>query len=183
MRRTLCLAILACATSVSAESTKPDAKLAPESAVAETLATWNEEGSKLVAMAEDFPEAKYDYKPTPEMRSFAEQLLHVAADNVGLVGAVQTGKWVEADLSRKAFDTKAKVVAQLKKSIADDAALITRIGDAGMMKPFKSPFAPKIVTPMGFWLDAAGHMSEHYGQLVVYYRLNKLVPPESRPKK
>ena len=53
-----------------------------------------------------------------------------------------------------------------------------------MMKPMKSPWTPtKTVTPMGFWLDAAGHMGEHYGQLVVYYRLNKLVPPESRPKK
>jgi hypothetical protein len=27
------------------------------------------------------------------------------------------------------------------------------------------------------------HSGEHYGQLVVYYRANNLVPPESRPKK
>jgi len=27
------------------------------------------------------------------------------------------------------------------------------------------------------------HSGEHYGQLVVYYRLSGLVPPESRPKK
>jgi hypothetical protein len=183
MRISLLLAVLVSSSPVLADAAKAEPKIAPQSAVAETLATWNEEGRKLVAMAEDFPEAKYDYKPSPEMRSFAEQLLHVAAGNAGFVGAVQTGKWVEADLTRKEFDTKAKVVAQLKKSIADDAALITKIGDAGMMKPMKSPWAPKMVTPMGFWLDAAGHMSEHYGQLVVYYRLNKLVPPESRPKK
>jgi hypothetical protein len=181
MRSSLVVAaVLACTSPVFAESTKA---VAPESAVAETLGTWNEEGRKLVAMAEDFPEAKYDYKPSPELRSFAEQLLHVAAGNSGFLAAVQTGKFNESELTRKDFDTKAKVVAQLKKSIADDAAYITKVGDAGMMKPMKSPWAPKMVTPMGFWLDAAGHMSEHYGQLVIYYRLNKLVPPESRPKK
>src|SRR5438270_13472298 len=114
MRTSLCLAMLACSSTAFAQ-----AKAAPQSSVEETLGTWNEEGRKLVAMAEDFPESKYDYKPTPEMRSFAEQLLHVASANAGFLAAVQTGKWTEADLSRKQFDTKAKVVAELKKSIAD----------------------------------------------------------------
>jgi uncharacterized damage-inducible protein DinB len=157
---------------------------AAPSPVAETLATWNEEGRKLIAMAEDFPEAKYDFKPSPEMRSFAEQLLHVAAGNAGFLEVAEGRKFKEPDLSRKQYDTKAKVVALVKKSIADDAAFITKTGDAGMVKAITSPWdASKQVTPMGFWLDATGHMSEHYGQLVVYYRLNKLVPPESRPKK
>src|SRR5438270_8620440 len=40
------------------------------------LESWNGVGKKLIAMAEDFPEDKYDYKPTPAQRSFAEQLLH-----------------------------------------------------------------------------------------------------------
>ena len=33
------------------------------------------------------------------------------------------------------------------------------------------------------WLSVIEHSGEHYGQLVVYYRINGLVPPESRPKK
>src|SRR3979411_779824 len=48
----------------------------PESKV--VLDSWNEIGRKLTAMAEDFPEDKYDFKPTPAQRSFAEQLLHAA---------------------------------------------------------------------------------------------------------
>src|SRR5262245_53300577 len=48
----------------------------PELKVA--LDSWNEAGRKLIAMAEDFPEDKYDFKPTPAQRSFAEQLLHAA---------------------------------------------------------------------------------------------------------
>src|SRR4030081_298592 len=45
------------------------------------LESWNDVGRKLTAMAEDFPEDKYDYKPTPAQRSFAEQLLHAAGAN------------------------------------------------------------------------------------------------------
>jgi hypothetical protein len=45
------------------------------------LDSWHEVGRKLIAMAEDFPEDKYDFKPTPAQRSFAEQLLHAAGAN------------------------------------------------------------------------------------------------------
>jgi hypothetical protein len=37
-----------------------------------TREDWNEVGRKLIVMAEDFPEDKYDYKPVPAQRSFAE---------------------------------------------------------------------------------------------------------------
>src|ERR1700690_3874979 len=38
------------------------------------LAQWNEIGRKLIDIAEDLPEAKYDYKPNPDSRSFVGQL-------------------------------------------------------------------------------------------------------------
>src|ERR1700686_4538295 len=53
------------------------------------LAQWNEIGRKLIAMADDFPEDKYDFKPTPPMRSFAEQLLHAAGSVEYFTGPVQ----------------------------------------------------------------------------------------------
>ena len=146
----------------------------------ETLAAWNEEARKIVAMAEDYPEAKYEFKPTPEVRSFAEQILHVAGGNVLFLEAAKTGKFKEEEPSRATYKTKAQIVAFLKKTVADDAAFIKQTNFAA---PMKSPFAPKMMSPMAYWFDAAGHMSEHYGQLVFYYRMNKLVPPESRPKK
>jgi len=42
------------------------------------LANWNDIGRKLIAMAEDFPEDKYEFKPNPSQRTFAEQLLHAS---------------------------------------------------------------------------------------------------------
>src|ERR1700726_3812812 len=60
---------------------KSDASRAMPSSSQIVLAQWNEIGRKLIAMAEDFPEDKYDFKPTPAMRSFAEQLLHASGVN------------------------------------------------------------------------------------------------------
>jgi hypothetical protein len=79
MKRTTFLAIvlLAFAFAAHAQDTmKKDAAVKPadpESKV--VLDSWNEIGRKLTALAEDFPEDKYDFKPTPAQRSFAEQLL------------------------------------------------------------------------------------------------------------
>ena len=59
-------------------------KAAPKPAVGASQAVldqWNEVGRKLIAMAEDFPEDKYDFKPTPAQQGFAQRLLHVAQVN------------------------------------------------------------------------------------------------------
>src|SRR5450755_3361690 len=61
------------------------------------LAHWNEVGRKLIAMAEDFPEDKYDFKPTPAQRSFAEQLLHAAGANYFFINPVIGQKIPEGD--------------------------------------------------------------------------------------
>ena len=82
MKRTPFLAIVLLAFAFPAhaqDAMKKDAAVKPadpESKV--VLDSWNEIGRKLTAMAEDFPEDKYDFKPTPAQRSFAEQLLHAA---------------------------------------------------------------------------------------------------------
>src|SRR5689334_23775734 len=54
------------------------------------LSNWKEGGRKLADMAADFPESKYDFKATPEVRSFAEQLIH-AAGYANYVGEVAKG--------------------------------------------------------------------------------------------
>ena len=148
----------------------------------EALAMWNAIGDKLVAMAEDFPESKYDFKPKPEVRTFAEQLLHAAGTNYVLLSAIkgsQIGPGTE-DPPRATYKTKADVVALLKKSVEDGAALIKEAGDAGMAKAVKFPYGNRMVSAAFCINEAAEHSGEHYGQLVVYYRINGIVPPASR---
>jgi uncharacterized damage-inducible protein DinB len=148
------------------------------------LAQWNDIGRKLIAMAEDFPEDKYDFKPNPAERTFAEQLLHVSGVNYFFTNPVR-GEKPPADENpkRDSFKSKADVVAYVKKSFADGADAIKAKGDKGMSDLVVDPYAHQYVRVSDFAYGFIEHSGEHYGQLVVYYRVSGLVPPESRPKK
>ncbi len=169
---------------VQAQDKKEAAVKPPDSPSKVVLDSWNDIGRKLIAMAEDFPEDKYDYKPTPAQRSFAEQLLHAANANYFLTDPAM-GKPMpkEEDPKRADYKTKADVVAFVKKAFADGAAAITAKGDKGMSDLIVDPFAHQQVRIYDMAYGFIEHSGEHYGQLVVYYRLAGLVPPESRPKK
>ena len=148
------------------------------------LDSWNDIGRKLIAMAEDFPEDKYDYKPTPAQRSFAEQLLHAAGANYYFINPVMGKKPpAEEDMKRDQYKTKADIVAFAKKAFADGAAAISAKGEKGLTDTIDDPFAHQKVRVIDYAYGFIEHCGEHYGQLVVYYRLAGLVPPESRPKK
>ena len=164
---------------------KSDASKAQPSSSQIVLAQWNEIGRKLIAMADDFPEDKYDFKPTPAMRSFAEQLLHVAGSMEYFTAPVQgkTPSQESENPSRATYKTKADVVAFVKKQVEDGAAAIKAKGDKGMADLIADPESKQQIHVSDLAYGLIEHSGEHYGQLVAYYRLSGLVPPESRPKK
>jgi uncharacterized damage-inducible protein DinB len=159
----------------------PKAAVSPSQAL---LDAWNDVGRKLIAMAEDFPEDKYDFKPVPAQRSFAEQLLHAANTNYFFTNPVMGRKPPAAeDPKRDDYKTKATVAAFVKKAFEDGAAAIKFKGDEGLNDLVVDPFANQQVRVSDMAWGLLEHSGEHYGQLVVYYRVAGLVPPESRPKK
>jgi uncharacterized damage-inducible protein DinB len=150
----------------------------------EMLDRWNDIGNKLVAMAKDFPEDKYDFKVQKEQRTFALNLLHAAALDFVLIRRI-SGSNVGPDFgegdnpTRDQFKTKADVVKFVEEAVADGARVIQQQGDAGLDKTSKF-FGNRLVHNSSIWTFAIEHSGEHYGQLVVYYRANNLVPPDSR---
>ena len=180
MRRLIFLLILTALVVLPAARTAAQGAAPPPGPAQELLATWNREAKKLIDMAEDFPEDKYDYRPTPEVRTFAEHLLHIAGSNQVMLAAARGEKPGEEEISREKYKTKAEVAAVVKKSFDDCAAFIQQLGDAGMAKPVTHPFAHRTMSQHAFWVGATVNAAEHYGNLVVYYRLNGLVPPVSR---
>ena len=156
----------------------------------ETLEWWNHIGNRLIAMAKDFPEDKYDFKVQKDERTFAQNLLHVAAVDYDLISRV-SGSNIGPDFgkdghnpSRDLYKTKADVVKLMEQAVADGAATIKQQGDAGLDKttPFGWETGKHVVHNSYIWITAIEHSTEHFGQLVVYYRANNLVPPESRPR-
>ena len=134
------------------------------------LAQWNDAGQKVITLAEEFPEEKYDFKFVKGARTFGDVLRHVAFWTQ-YVAKTARGEKAEGDLNelpKSDYSTKAKVVEVLKRSLAESAAELKK--------------QPPNITPDKAELFTAftGHSGEHYGQLVVYYRLNGIVPPASR---
>jgi uncharacterized damage-inducible protein DinB len=180
----LCMGLMA-VPAMAQDAAKKDAAPKPAVGLAQAvLEQWNDIGRKMIAMAEDFPEDKYEFKPTPAQRTFAEQLLHAAGANYFFTNIAMGEKPpAQEDPQRAKYKTKADVVAFVKKSFEDGAAAIKAKGDAGMAGMMVDPFANRQVRVFDWAYGFMEHCGEHYGQLVVYYRLAGLVPPESRPKK
>lgn len=154
----------------------------------ETLEWWNQIGNKLIALARDFPEDKYDFKVQKDERTFAENLVHVAAVDYDLISRV-SGSHVGPDFGRDihnppraAYQSKADVVKLIESAVAAGASTIKQQGDAGLDKttPFGWETGRHVVHNSYIWIAGIEHSTEHFGQLVVYYRANNMVPPESR---
>jgi uncharacterized damage-inducible protein DinB len=186
-----CLIVLAIAAS-GLQAQTPKVTGTARSRADETLEWWNHIGNKLIAMARDFPEDKYDFKVEKDQRSFAENILHVASVDFDVAGRV-AGRQIGPDFgpgfekeghspTRKSYPTKADVVRVLEQAVAAGAAIIREQGDAGLDKTMEFTWETgKHVSHASYaWLSAIEHSAEHFGQLVVYYRASGLVPPESR---
>jgi hypothetical protein len=153
----------------------------PDSPSKVLLDSWNDVGRKLFAMAEDFPEGKYDFKPNPAQRSFADQLLHAAANVNCFVNNLAKGmRPPTCDVKRADYSTKAAAVKYVRKSFAEGAALIKSKGDGGLNDLCIDPFTNQKDRFSDLAWGFIEHSGEHYGQLVVYYRVAGMVPPESR---
>ena len=182
----LAIALLAGMTLLTQAQTSSQVPHPARSRADEMLDRWNDIGNKLVAMAQDFPQDKYDYKLQQEERTFAQNLLHVAAVDYDLMRGA-SGSSVGPDFgknkhnpSRDVYKAKADVVKLIQEAVADGAKLIEQGSDAGLDKTMKMPWGNSLAHASYMWTFAVEHSGEHYGQLVVYYRANNLVPPDSR---
>jgi len=146
-------------------------KVAPQESVSDMLiARWEQVCRKLTTLAEEVPASRFEYRPAEGVRTLDEVLRHVAFWN-GYVADVVLGKNGDDkanELSKDRFSTKAQVVDALKKSAA-------RALEA--LKEHESGLSTQTTETVITFIK---HNSEHYGQLVIYARLNGIVPPASR---
>ncbi len=134
------------------------------------IARWSELADKIVKLAEELPEDKYEYRPAPEVRSFADHLRHVAFWNTYVQKTLRREK-ADGDgneLPRDTFPTKSKIVVVLRNSFDAIASQISKWSEP--------PDKADVDTLVSF----LEHNGEHYGQMALYFRLNGLVPPASR---
>ena len=162
------LASLTCTASVASaqgSSHTSDARNLWKSTVANITAAANES------------EALYSYRPTPDVRTFGELIAHVAGSQK-MFCAMALGEKVpdEADVEKSA-KTKAAIVAALKESNTYCDRAYAQSDDA--VKAKVDIFGQQQTRYYALIMNAT-HDGEHYGNIVTYLRMNKLVPPSSR---
>ncbi len=143
--------------------------------------------SELVPAADAMPEDKFDFAPSngefKGVRTFAQQIKHVAAVNYELGAAILEQK-PPVDIGDEAgpasITTKPAVMKYLKDSFAYVHKAIATISDENAVGTVRSPFGEGKVSRMGLAITVAWHGYDHYGQMVVYLRMNGIVPPASR---
>ncbi|HKV25235.1 MAG TPA: DinB family protein [Candidatus Acidoferrum sp.] len=191
---TLLLAFLCVAVSVAQEPTA--AELSKKETVASAfLRGFKNQEYEMRSAAEAMPENKYSYRPAPgmfknqkpefgpaEVRTFAEQIKHVACSNFAF-SAEFDGKTPPArcDLGGPSpAKTKAELLAYLRDSFAALEKSLAATNEKNMFDPIEGPYAGP-TTRLNLATVAVWHVADHYGQLVIYLRENSIVPPASRP--
>jgi uncharacterized damage-inducible protein DinB len=142
---------------------------------------------EFVSAVEAMPEDKFSFVPTggefKGVRTFAEQAKHVATVNY-MIGAAILGEKAPVDVSSEngpaAIKSKAEIVKFLKESFAYAEKATESVNEGNLVAPIKSPFGEGKVTRLGMGTLVVGHCFDHYGQMVVYLRMNGIVPPASR---
>ena len=142
----------------------------------ELVATYQRAAKEMFDMAEAMPAEKYSFKPTPEMSTFGDQLVHLTAI---MQRFVDSAKGTKTEKHQHSAMTKPETIALLKKSFQSVEDMITPFSDAQLLEPVKFPFGDRTVTRATFWQGPMYQIRNHYGQLVVYLRMNGIVPPAS----
>jgi uncharacterized damage-inducible protein DinB len=150
---------------------------AAQSHASEARALWKGIIVNVNTSADELSEAMYAYKPTPEVRSFGELFAHIAGSQKMYCAMALGEKVPDEDNVEKGAKTKAAIVAALKES--------NTYCEKAYAQPDENLKAPVDIFgqqhPRFYALIAnAAHDGEHYGNIVTYMRMNKLVPPSSR---
>ena len=142
----------------------------PETMSEKLISRWERLGNKVVDLAEVLPETLFEYRPVEGVRTTAEVLRHVAFWNVHVADRASGRKGEETanELPKENFSSKKQIVDALKQSAADALSALKR---------HKADISPEAAEMLVTFIE---HNCEHYGQLVVYARLNGIMPPASR---
>jgi uncharacterized damage-inducible protein DinB len=175
MKNVTCAHMVCCAFMAAVAASSLFAQTPSPGMAKELVATWERAAGDMIDVAEAMPEERYDFKPTPEMRTFSDQLVHVAGVVQRFIDTAKGAKG-ESDHPHQTM-AKAEVVGLLKQTFQAGQGMIASLTDAQLVEQVKFPFGDRMVTRYGFWMGPLYPVADHYGQLVVYLRLNGIVPP------
>jgi hypothetical protein len=159
------------------------------------MRTFENQEYEFRSAAEAMPEEKWSYRPAigsfknekpefgpAEVRTFAEQVKHVACANFAFAAELEGTK--PPDACDKGGPSPAKTRVELLNYLRDSFTALKKssaaISAKNMYDPIEGPYAGPN-TRLGLGVVCVWHVADHYGQVVIYLRENGIVPPASRP--
>jgi uncharacterized damage-inducible protein DinB len=147
---------------------------------------------ELVSAAEAMPEDKFNFTPENSkfqgsdykgVKTFAEQLKHIAATNYGFWAAV-LGEKPAVDLNHEKGPDSMTSKADILKFLRDSFALGHRAAKSLTLQNIEQQVQSDEGSTTRLFLTtfAVAHDFDHYGQIVEYLRMNGIIPPASRPR-
>jgi len=144
---------------------------------------WTE--GQFLAAAEAMPEEKYAYIPTvgnfEGVRSFAEQVKHVACANYAFFNEIEGTAPPEGceKGGPSPAKTKSELVKYLRESFDYGNGVLKTINTKNVLQRAEGRYAGPN-TRLGLAVTAVWHIADHYGQIVEYLRMNGIVPPSTQ---
>jgi uncharacterized damage-inducible protein DinB len=144
---------------------------------------WDAAKRNLTQSAELMPEANYGFRPVETVRTFGEILAHVAGANYVFCSAAKGEKSPFAEAAfEKTATTRAQIIKVLGESIVYCDAAYAALDDKRASETVDLPFGAGKGARALPLMQNTGHVQEHYGNLVTYFRIRGLVPPSSQQK-
>jgi hypothetical protein len=178
------LAVVACCSSAFAQDKAP-------ATTAAGVLNHNLSGveAEFVPAAEAMPEAQFKFAPPTSLgefkgvRTFEQQVQHVAAINY-IIGAAMLGEKPPVELKGEgapaSVKTKADTIKFLKDSFAYAHKALDGINDQNVFELVQLPWGKDKISRAELAVIMCNHPWDHYGQMVEYLRMNKIIPPASR---
>jgi uncharacterized damage-inducible protein DinB len=143
---------------------------------------------QLVEAADAMPANKYSFAPTVGefngVRTFGQQVKHLAATNY-ILAAAALREPPPADAGDETGPENLRMKADILEYLRGSFRALHRAAaaiDEGNAIVGDVPISPLIgkATRLGYLQEALLHAYDHYGQMVIYLRMNGVVPPASR---
>ena len=145
---------------------------------------------EIVSLAEAMPAEKYNFRPSAgefkNVRTFSLQMSHIAAIlfevSAGALGEKNPSETGKDENGPASLDGKEAVVKYLKDAFAYAHKAASAVTTANAMDMMPSPFGGGKMSRIDLVTTLTWHSFDHYGQAVVYARMNGIIPPASRPQ-
>lgn len=142
---------------------------------------WAGAKRNITESADQMPEDGYGFRPVDTVRTFGQILAHIAGANYVFCA---TAKGEKSPFAEDHFEKTATTRAAIQKALADSLAYCDQaydsLTDARAAELVAMPFGMGKGARGGLLMANTGHLQEHYGNLVTYFRIKGLVPPSSR---